>query len=65
LCRIRLVGEDKQPLDLSRQDHLNTLMTSLGAWQGEMGEDIERKMVGWCDVRGFEAAPYGTEYVAA
>lgn len=63
--RMRLVGRDKEPLDVSREDHRAVFEASMGKWAREMAENDDGSKFGYVDVEGVELQPYGTPYAAA
>lgn len=64
-CRIRLVGKDKEPLDLTQDKHLEVFQKSMEQWGKEMGEDKNNSKYGYVDILGTELKPYGTPYASA
>ncbi|KAI0890837.1 hypothetical protein F4806DRAFT_347314 [Annulohypoxylon nitens] len=60
--QIRLVGKDKEPLDLSREDHRDAFLKSLEKWKQEMSENKDKNKFGFVDIEGLELQPYGTPY---
>ncbi|KAH7038153.1 NADH oxidase [Microdochium trichocladiopsis] len=63
--QMRLVGRGKEPLDLSREDHLGVFKQSMGKWGKGMQDNADNSKYGFVDVDGIELAPYGTPYAAA
>lgn len=63
--RIRLVGRDKQPLDLSREDHKAVFEASMQKWARGMADNSDGSKFGYVDVEGTELQPFGTPYAAA
>ncbi|RYP19696.1 hypothetical protein DL765_003211 [Monosporascus sp. GIB2] len=63
--QIKLVGHDKQPLDLTREDHLQVFQNSMGLWAQKMAADKDGSMCGFVDIEGIKLEPYGTAYGAA
>lgn len=58
------MGNDKQPLDMSREDHKNIFLSSLGQWvQAKKNGDFSN--YGFVDIKGLEPEVYGTAYTAA
>lgn len=51
--RIKLVGLDHEPLDLSREDHQKVFNAALSKWSGRVGP---------LDIEDFDFQPYGTAY---
>ncbi|RYP26560.1 hypothetical protein DL768_011700 [Monosporascus sp. mg162] len=64
-AQMRLVGQDKQPLDLTREDHLQAFQSSMGVWAQKMAADKDGWMYGYADIEGIELQPYGTAYGTA
>lgn len=60
--QIRLVSKDKEPLDLSREDHRDAFLKSLEKWKQEMSENKDKTKFGFVDIEGLELQPYGTPY---
>ena len=44
------MGKDKQPLDLSRDDHAGVFMRSLATWKGKMATNHDDSMYGYVDI---------------
>ncbi|KAI1212142.1 NADH:flavin oxidoreductase/NADH oxidase [Annulohypoxylon truncatum] len=63
--QIRLVGKDKEPLDLSRDDHKDVFLKSMQKWAQEMSEDKDHTKYGYVDIEGLKLEPYGTPYASA
>ncbi|KAH6648656.1 hypothetical protein BKA67DRAFT_521921 [Truncatella angustata] len=63
--QIRLVGNDKEPLDLTQDKYLDVFKKSMEQWGKEMAEDKNQAKYGYVDIRGTELKPYGTSYAAA
>jgi hypothetical protein len=62
--RIRLVGKDKEPLDLSRPDHMEAFKKALEQFQKDMADNADGTKFGYMDVDGIKLEPYGTPYGA-
>lgn len=62
---MRLVGKDKEPLDLSRQEHKDALDASMRKWSQARAEDAEGALYGYVDVEGLQLPPFGAPYAAA
>lgn len=56
------MGKDKQPLDLSRDDHAGVFMRSLATWKGKMATNHDDSMYGYVDIERMDLEPYGTSY---
>jgi hypothetical protein len=63
--RIRLVGKDKQPLDLSREDHKKVFEESMQKWGEAMANNEDQSKYGYIDVEGTKLEPFGVAYAAA
>ncbi|RYO93877.1 hypothetical protein DL762_000832 [Monosporascus cannonballus] len=63
--QMRLVGQDKQPLDLTGEDHLQAFQNSMGLWAQKMAADKDGSMYGFVDIEGIKLEPYGAAYSAA
>lgn len=63
--RIRLVGNDKEPLDLSREDHKKVFDESMGKWGQKMANNEDNSKFGYVDIFGVKLEPFGTSYGAA
>lgn len=61
---MRLVGQDKQPLDLTQDAHLDAFMASVDKWGRAMADNKDGSKYGYPDVEGVELQPYGTPYAA-
>jgi 2,4-dienoyl-CoA reductase-like NADH-dependent reductase (Old Yellow Enzyme family) len=48
--QICMVGKDKEPIDLSREENVNRFMKDLEAWEKKMAEDKEGKEYSYIDV---------------
>ncbi|KAF3766862.1 FMN-linked oxidoreductase [Cryphonectria parasitica EP155] len=62
--QIRLVGNDKEPLDLSQEKQLEVFMQSLQQWSEIMANNKDGSKYGFVDIEGLELQPFGTPYVA-
>ncbi|KAI0391954.1 NADH:flavin oxidoreductase/NADH oxidase [Xylariaceae sp. FL0594] len=60
--QIRLVGKDKEPLDLSRPDHKAIFDKALGKFQEDMMNNTDGSKFGFMDVDGIKLESYGTPY---
>lgn len=63
--QFRLVGKDKQPVDLSREDHKHAFEDSFGKWGMSMADNKDGAKYEGIDLEGVELQPYGTPYPAA
>ncbi|EEU41617.1 uncharacterized protein NECHADRAFT_87871 [Fusarium vanettenii 77-13-4] len=64
-AQIRLVGKDKQPLDLSREDHLKAFQDSMTQWGQGMTQNKDNFKFGFVDIQGVRLEPYGASYASA
>ncbi|KAM0276748.1 hypothetical protein ACHAQH_006459 [Verticillium albo-atrum] len=60
-----LVGKDKEPVDLSREDHMRAFEDSIGKWLRSMSDNKDRAKYRGIELLGVELQPYGTPYVQA
>ncbi|KAH7016019.1 uncharacterized protein B0I36DRAFT_41453 [Microdochium trichocladiopsis] len=60
--QMRLVGRDKEPADLSREDHKHAFEDSFGKWWQSMSDNRDNSKFGGVDLLGVEFQPYGTPY---
>jgi 2,4-dienoyl-CoA reductase-like NADH-dependent reductase (Old Yellow Enzyme family) len=63
--QMRLVGKDKEPVDLSREDHLHAFQDSFGKWGMSMADNKDGAKYQGVELLGVELQPYGTPYAAA
>ncbi|KAF4990251.1 hypothetical protein FGRMN_8558 [Fusarium graminum] len=63
--QIRLVGKDKQPLDLSREDHKKVFEESMQKWGEGMANNEDQSKYGYVDIGGTKLEPFGAAYAAA
>ncbi|KPM43765.1 hypothetical protein AK830_g2792 [Neonectria ditissima] len=63
--QIRLVGYGKEPLDLSREDHMKAFEESMKQWRESLAHNEDNSKFGFMDVAGLQLQPYGTAYAAA
>ncbi|KAK8070572.1 NADH-dependent flavin oxidoreductase nadA [Apiospora hydei] len=63
--QIRLVGNDKEPLDLTNDEHLKAFQSSMQQWGKEMGESKDGSKYGYVDILGTKLEPYGTAYAVS
>lgn len=59
---MRLVGNDKQPLDLSQEKHMQVFMTTLQKFFSEMAQNAESFKYGFPDIVDFSLNPFGVPY---
>lgn len=62
--QMRLIGKDKEPLDLSQDKYNDIFMASLQQWSEKMANNKDGSMYGFLDVEGLELEPFGTPYKA-
>lgn len=62
--RIRTVGKDKEPLDLSREDHKGVFDESMQKWGQAMAANKDGSKYGYVDIEGIKLEPFGTPYAA-
>lgn len=60
-----MVGNDKEPLDLSREDHKKIFDESMKQWGEMMGNNKDNSKYGFVDIDGVKLEPFGTAYAAA
>lgn len=58
--QIRQIARDQQPLDGSRDDHIEAFMKDMGLWSDAMGKDSGMEKYGYVDLPDLEPVPYGT-----
>ncbi|KAF5009412.1 hypothetical protein FDECE_4344 [Fusarium decemcellulare] len=56
--QMRLVGRDKQPLDLSREDHREAFDKSLQQWKEEMAQNGDNSKFGFVDIISITLKPF-------
>lgn len=62
--QIRLVGKDKQPLDLSREEHKKIFEESMQKWGEGMANNDDQSKYGYVDIGGTKLEPYGAAYAS-
>ncbi|KAI1073552.1 hypothetical protein F5B20DRAFT_501760 [Whalleya microplaca] len=60
--QIRLVGQDKEPLDLSQEEHMRIFTGSTEKWIQIMSQNKDNSKFGFVDIEGLKLEPYGTPY---
>ncbi|KAF2087556.1 FMN-linked oxidoreductase [Saccharata proteae CBS 121410] len=55
-----MIGQDKEPLDLSQEANLNAFVADLQAWAGRMAANTDLKLYGWVEQTSGQIVPYGT-----
>lgn len=63
--QMRLVGNDRAPLDFSRDDHVAAFQQSTQQWQAAMADNKDGSKYGFVDIAGIKLEPYGTPYAAS
>ncbi|KAK7917508.1 hypothetical protein PG985_011116 [Apiospora marii] len=63
--QMRLVGNDKAPLDFTNDEHLAAFQSSMQQWGKEMGENKDGAKYGYVDILGTKLEPYGTAYAVS
>ncbi|KAF5495078.1 NADH-dependent flavin oxidoreductase nadA [Colletotrichum siamense] len=63
--QIRLVGKDKEPLDVSQEKYKEVFEKSLQKWAQGMAENSDGSKYGYIDIEGTTLQPFGTPYAAA
>lgn len=63
-CRMRLLGKDKQTLDLSQDKYLDAFKKSMQTWSETMANNKDGSKFGFVDIEGVDLQPYGTPYPA-
>lgn len=59
---MRIVGNDKQPLDLSQEKHMELFMTTMQRFFAEMAKNTDGSKFGFPDIIDFRLNPFGTPY---
>lgn len=59
-----MVGNDKQPLDLSQDEHMKAFKSSMEKWSKGMADNKDGKKYGYVDIEGLDLHAFGTPYVA-
>jgi hypothetical protein len=61
--RIRLVGKNKEPLDLSsNSEHKEAFYKALEQFQKDMANNADGSKFGYMDINGIKLEPYGMPY---
>ncbi|KAK2031598.1 NADH:flavin oxidoreductase/NADH oxidase [Colletotrichum zoysiae] len=63
--QMRLVGQDKEPLDVSQEKYKEVFEKSMGKWAQGMADNGDNSKYGYIDIEGTTLQPYGTPYAAA
>lgn len=64
-AQVRLVGQDKAPIDMTKNENFEAFMKSMEKWVKENSEDKDGLISGWADIVGAELRPYGAPLVSA
>lgn len=62
--RIRLVGQDKEPLDMSQDKYKDAFMASMQKWSESMANNKDGSKFGYVDIDGIQLQPFGVAYAA-
>ncbi|KAI0400009.1 NADH:flavin oxidoreductase/NADH oxidase [Xylaria palmicola] len=60
--QIRLVGKDKEPLELGRPEHKEAFDKALQQFIKDMANNADGSKYGYMDIDGIHLQPYGTPY---
>jgi hypothetical protein len=60
--QMRLVSKDREPVNLSREDHKHEFEVSVGKWWQSMSDNADNSRFGGVDLIGIELQPYGAPY---
>ncbi|KAK7741825.1 hypothetical protein SLS53_004889 [Cytospora paraplurivora] len=63
-AQIKLVGRDKEPLDMSQEKYSNIYLQSLEKGLKSLADNKDGSKYGFIDIEGVELQPYGTAYPA-
>jgi len=55
-----LVGRDREPIDLSKQENVDGFMEDMGSWGQKMAQDSEQVGYGYVDIEHVKTDAYGT-----
>jgi hypothetical protein len=59
--QIRQVGNDEEPIDLSKEENVQAFLNDMGTWGQKMQEDAANmNMYGYVDIQSARSQPYGT-----
>ena len=60
-AQIRQVGNDEEPIDLSKEENVEAFLKDMGTWRQKMHEDTaSMNMYGYVDIQSAKSRPYGT-----
>lgn len=62
--QIRLVGQDKEPLDLSQDKYKDAFLSSMQKWSEGMANNKDGSKFGYVDIDGVRLQPFGAAYAA-
>lgn len=62
--QMRLVGKNKEPVDLSREDYKQAFEVSFENWRQSMSDNKDGSKFGGVDLLGVELQPYGSGHGA-
>ncbi|KAI1420117.1 NADH:flavin oxidoreductase/NADH oxidase [Xylaria sp. FL1777] len=63
--QIRLVGKDKEPLDLGKPEHKAAFDKALEQFRKDMANNADGSKYGYMDINDVQLEPYGTPYAVA
>ncbi|KAI1872169.1 uncharacterized protein JN550_003888 [Neoarthrinium moseri] len=63
--QIRLVGQDKEPLDLTQDKYVEIFKKSVEQWSKQMADNEDGSKYGYVDIEGTKLEPFGTAYASA
>ncbi|TDZ60910.1 NADH-dependent flavin oxidoreductase nadA [Colletotrichum trifolii] len=63
--QMRLVGKDKEPLDVSQEKYKEVFEKSMEKWSAKMADNSDNSEYGFIDVEGVKLEPFGTPYADA
>lgn len=61
---MRLVAQDKEPLDLSQEKYKDIFVKSMQTWAQGMANNADGSKYGFVDIEGTTLQPFGTPYVS-
>lgn len=59
---MRLLGKDKQTLDMSQDKYVEAFQKSMKSWSEKTGNDKDGSTYGYVDIEGLDLQPFGTPY---
>ncbi|OLN87684.1 NADH oxidase 1 [Colletotrichum chlorophyti] len=63
--QMRLVGQDKEPLDVSQEKYKEVFEKSMAKWSEQMAKNDDNSKYGYIDIEGTKLEPFGTAYGSA